>query len=157
MTNTLPAGMDLKSFAVSQGQAVRTNLLILCDLGILTNGTKASLTLQMVSSTSRVTTNTAAVGATEPDSDPLDNVSAAALYVATQEERTLAIAIDTNLNSAILSWPVSAVRFLLEARGNLDPTNRWAIWSSKPVVADGRNYVTNGIVEAGQFFQLRTP
>ncbi len=61
----------------------------------------------------------------------------------------------TQGSSIILSWPASAVGFVLESRTNLAPALPWSAVTPAPVVVNGQNVVTNPISTDANFYRLK--
>ncbi|MEN9573218.1 MAG: hypothetical protein RL514_1073 [Verrucomicrobiota bacterium] len=61
----------------------------------------------------------------------------------------------TQGSSIILSWPASAVGFVLESRTNLAPSLLWNAVTPAPVVINGQNVLTNPLANDAQFYRLK--
>lgn len=75
VTNLFPAGMTFVSAAPSQGQCTNAGGVVLCDLGNLAPRAVASIPISGRSGVTGVSSNFAAVTATELDFDPTNNTA----------------------------------------------------------------------------------
>ncbi|MEO6035973.1 MAG: IPT/TIG domain-containing protein [Verrucomicrobiota bacterium] len=64
------------------------------------------------------------------------------------------VSISRLTNAVAISWPSSATGFALQASTNLGSTN-WIAVTNVPVVANGKNTVTNSTTNTATFFRLR--
>jgi hypothetical protein len=55
----------------------------------------------------------------------------------------------------ILSWPVSANGYVLEATTNLTAPNSWAVVTYAPAIVNLQNIVTNSISNGARFYRLK--
>src|SRR5206468_5824644 len=74
LTNTLPASLTLLSVAPSQGSCSIADGRILCSLGSLTNGASATVSLMTRANAAGTWGATAAVGGTQTEITPADNI-----------------------------------------------------------------------------------
>src|SRR5438270_3853088 len=78
VTDTLPAGMQLVSATPSQGTCGATTT-VTCNLGAMNNGGTATVTLNVLFTSSGTSSNSASVtAAPQPDTNPANNASTAA-------------------------------------------------------------------------------
>lgn len=76
------------------------------------------------------------------------------IYVLPETPPTLAI--ETDGNQVLLSWPVSATGYILESTPSLTPA-AWTAVFAAPVAADITQTVTWNLSNTNQFFRLRLP
>lgn len=67
------------------------------------------------------------------------------------------ISISKQGTNVVLSWPTSAMGYILMSSTNLGSSAVWITNSPLPVVVNGQNTVTNPISGARKFFRLRHP
>jgi len=77
-------------------------------------------------------------------------VFALALRLAPAPELTLG----TSSSGLVISWPANAPGFILQSTTDLGPTGSWTPVSTKPVLMNGVNIVTNAFSATQQFFRL---
>jgi uncharacterized repeat protein (TIGR01451 family) len=70
LTNEPPEGVSPDSISSSQGSCGQVEGIIVCDLGSLTAGASLDVTIQVRVETTGSLTNRAAIGRSEPESDP---------------------------------------------------------------------------------------
>jgi uncharacterized delta-60 repeat protein len=82
----------------------------------------------------------------------VDGVSRIGLARVQSQTAAPALAISASVHAVVVSWPQSGQTFALESKALSD--NTWAPVPVAPVVANGRNFVTNSPAGAGQLFRL---
>lgn len=157
VTNTLPAGVDFASASSTRGTCVHDAGVVSCAIGILTNATSATITIDVVPPVEGVFVNSATVKAVEADPDPADNNASVATTVVSAATRTLGIGRVPGGSDVVISWPTSAVTFSLQLANSLSSSNAWQPVTNTPAVVGSRNTVTNHATNAQQFFRLRRP
>jgi len=58
-------------------------------------------------------------------------------------------------NNLILSWPASAVGFILQSTTNPTDKNLWTPVTTLPVIVDSQNTVTDAISSGAKFYRLK--
>lgn len=81
LTDTLPAGVTFISSTVSQGSCSNNAVDVVCNLGMLSVGSKATLTLVVRPNSGGWITNRAVALANELDSDLTNNISTSATFM----------------------------------------------------------------------------
>jgi uncharacterized repeat protein (TIGR01451 family) len=153
--DTLPPGATFISANSPRGACTVTNRIVMCDLGILTNGTAVELTLQARIEGEGVFTNRVNVQAIEPDLNTANNFAEAVTVLSLPQSRLLRIEEVANTNRVVVSWPDSPVSYVLETTSSLVVSNGWTNVPLPPVVIGGRNRVTNVVTVTGQFYRLK--
>ncbi|MBI1741721.1 DUF11 domain-containing protein [Candidatus Acetothermia bacterium] len=74
-TDTLPPGVTFVSATPSQGSCSQAAGVVTCNLGTLTNGSSATITIVITTSAAGMITNTVSVAANETDTNPNNNTA----------------------------------------------------------------------------------
>src|SRR4030095_13077725 len=75
MTNSLPAGGSFVSAGASQGSCTNNSGVVTCNLGAMTNGARATTTINVTTLTAGALTNKAIVSAISTDSNLVNNAA----------------------------------------------------------------------------------
>ncbi len=81
LVNTLPAGLNLVSAAVSQGSSATVSNLVICELGSVAGGGRAVVTIVGMPTAAGIITNRASVTRREPDPFAGNNLATAVTIV----------------------------------------------------------------------------
>lgn len=160
-TDTIPFGVGFVSAFTSQGSHSFANGVFTANLGVITNGAAATLTLLITPATDGLVNNQMNLALAEFDPDTFDNFNTALIPVITAAQRTLSFQL-LSATQAEITWPFSVVNFVLEGATNLASTGiNWVDLSA------GVTQVTNGATvtrrfldnatQPRRFFRLRSP
>ncbi|MGH8247641.1 MAG: hypothetical protein ACREUU_14570, partial [Gammaproteobacteria bacterium] len=151
LTNTLPAGMNL----ISASTTCTTNAAneVVCNLGNLSIGSPATITIVGVPMFPGTITALATVSGGQMDVVPANNTFSIKTSVV---PLTLAIAIAHQGNERVLRWPAPAAGYTLEYANSLRPAS-WAPYLATPTVVNGMNTVTLNMTNSIRYFRLRAP
>jgi len=160
-TDTLPAGVGFVSAFTSQGSHSFANSVFTANLGVITNGSAATITLLVLPATDGFVNNQMNLTLAESDPNTFNNFNTVLIPVITVAQRTLSIQL-FSAQQAQVSWPFSVVNFALEAAAALASSN--VVWVD---VSAGVTQVTNGSVitrrfnddatQPQRFYRLRSP
>jgi uncharacterized repeat protein (TIGR01451 family) len=153
----LPLGVGFVGAGIDRGTWTNEPPSIVGRVGILTNGTAVTLTIEGLAQAEGFLTNNAVVTALEGDTFPQNNGAKAGLTVISDASRELRIDDVMGTNRVVLSWPSSPVPMLLETVPVMPPTNGWSPVVGQPAVRDGRVVLTNEQVTGAGFYRLRMP
>lgn len=157
VSNTLPPGVTFVSASSTRGACTNIGRLVTCNLGILTNAAGATITIDIDTIAEGVLTNSAVVTAIEGDSFQGNNSATVETTVVSDLSRALRISLLSTSPFVSVSWPTSAVPFVLQSIDDLDGSNLWSLVTNPVVVAAGRNTVTNSNAGPGRFYRLLQP
>ena len=162
LTDTLPPSVTVLSAVASAGTISLANGVIIANLGILTNGTSATIFLTVTPAVSGIFQNRATVAAVEGDLISADNFSETLAPVISDAERTLTILPLPATREVLISWPNSVVTFQLQF--NLDLLSSGNVWTNVATPATlvtnqsvVENHVTNSTTALRMFFRLKSP
>lgn len=146
------------SIQISRGECTVTDDdLVSCDIGVLTNQTSVTLSLDVQAGAGGIFQINAGKGAVEGDPVAANDVASIQVAVVSDENRSLSIEPVSASDSVVLSWPVSNIPFRLQ----LGATNNFPLTftnsTKTPVVINGRNRVTNEIDQPLKFYRLIWP
>ncbi len=150
----LSAAFTFISATSTMGTCVFTNNTVTNYIGVMTNNTSATLTIQTTASVLGSFTNSAFAAVAEPDIHADNNLVYGFVSVISDIQRKLKI--QRLGNSALVSWPVSTVNFILQSSTNMASTN-WAAPFASPGVVGTNNCYTNDLLNPHVFFRLKSP
>jgi hypothetical protein len=158
VTDNIPTGFNLTSATSSLGTTVYTNNMVIASLGILASNTSATITVKGTSASPGALTNSANLGFAEGNTAYGTNYASALTYFITAAQRTMSIAKSANAGEFLVTWPVSAVNFTLQASTNLSAGNGWQNLAGGTIVTNGLNEYSNSFPSpAAEFFRLQVP
>ncbi len=155
ISDPLPLGLQVLEVNSDRGLVTHTNGVVSGAVEALTNGTAMTLNISALATEIGGFTNRASVTFREVDTMPADNQAGVAFTVIADEARDLAIQAASG-PLVIVSWPASAVPFILQSTTNFNSTNSWMAFPVTPVVVQGRNTITNE-AQGERFFRLLRP
>jgi uncharacterized repeat protein (TIGR01451 family) len=155
VSDPLPASLNYVSSSSTLGTCAFSGGVVTCHAGLLTNNTGFAITVTGNSSVSGDFTNTATMSFVEGNLNAQDNTASAEVLYLTNPQRTLAFQRLRAPPAIVLSWPSSAVSFLLEYSTNLASPTNWLTDTSVQAVIGGQIYVTNTTAGPSTFFQLK--
>ncbi len=157
VTDTIPGALAFVSAVSSAGSCVYSNSQVVCNIGILTNN--SSVTIQVVGAGLflAAATNAASMGFAEGNLNGDDNLAYAITYFISAAQQTLSIGPLSNSPAFSVTWPESAVNFLLQFSTNLGQSNGWQAAAPPPFLSNGFNTYTNSETGPGAFFRLQGP
>jgi uncharacterized repeat protein (TIGR01451 family) len=156
LTDVLPTAMTFSSATASVGTATNNLGTVNWNLGSLTSGAGASLTITVTAVTPGNTTNTASATANETDTAPANNTASATVLINAVVPPTLSV-VRTNAN-LILRWPTNtSPLFALETKTNLLPAFVWSPVTNSVIVVGTNNTVTltPDPTERTRFYRLK--
>ncbi len=153
VADDLPTNTVFASASTTNGAWSYTNGAVNWNIGILTNGNTATMTIVVDGAENSVITNTAELSFAESDLQPIAYVASATTYIITDSDRTLSVARTSSFDTLVM-WPLSAVHFLLETSTNL---TTWSYPTNSVFVTNGVNAFTNTFASPEIFFRLRSP
>ncbi len=161
-TDTLPLDATFVSASVSQGSFSFAGRTLTANLGVITNGFAATVTLTMRPTGNGYVNNLMNLTLAEGDPFVSDNFNSELVPVISDADRTLSIQLLSAANQVVISWPLSTVDFVLQANTNLVSTgNVWMdISNAIPLVTNGSvitHVFTNSAALPREFFRLRSP
>ncbi|MCC7123843.1 MAG: DUF11 domain-containing protein, partial [Acidobacteria bacterium] len=121
-TDTLPAGVTLVSATPSQGTACAGTTTVSCDLGTLTNGSTATVTVVVTPPAAGVLVNQADVTATETDPSLTNNQAAQSTTVGNAIDADLVVT-QSDATDVVTPDDVIAYRVRVENRGPAPATS----------------------------------
>jgi uncharacterized repeat protein (TIGR01451 family) len=155
ITDPLPAPLNYISASSTLGACVFNSGFVTCYAGILTNNFGLTITITGNAAVTADLVNTASLNFIEGNLNPQDNTASAEVFYLTDPQRTLSIRPLAAPPRVLLSWPSSAVSFLLEYSTNLGNPANWQTNTSAQTVSGGQVYVTNSTAGPSTFFQLK--
>jgi hypothetical protein len=157
VTDNIPSQLNFISATTTAGTTSYANGVLTANLGILTNNTSATITVNAVTSIAGAVTNSAYLGFAEGNLNIDNNFAYAIADFVTPAQRTLSITDSAKAGGIVVSWPVSAVDFQLQVNTNLNATNGWQSLEITPFVTNGLNEYSNTFSVPMQFFRLHSP
>jgi large repetitive protein len=157
VTDSIPALLSFVSAGSTVGNCAYSNDQVVCNIGILTNNTSATIQVVALPVQSGAITNLATMGFAEGNLAASNNAAFAATYSVSDAQRTLNIAPQTNPPQIVVTWPQSSVDFLLQRSTNLALSNGWLLPSELPFLSNGLNTFTDSPPASGAFFRLKSP
>ncbi|MBI3877283.1 MAG: DUF11 domain-containing protein, partial [Verrucomicrobia bacterium] len=125
-TDTLPLGANFVSASVSQGSFSFAGRTLTANLGVITNGYIATVTLTIRPTSNGYVNNQMNLSLAEGDLNNTDNFNSELVPVISDADRTLSIQLLSAANQVVISWPLSTVDFILQSNTNLVSTgNVW--------------------------------
>jgi uncharacterized repeat protein (TIGR01451 family) len=155
VSDPLPASLNYISSSSTLGTCSFGGGVVTCNAGLLTNHVGFTITVTANSASSGDFTNTASLSFVEGNLNPQDNTASAEVVYLTNPQRILGFQRQTAPPAIVLSWPSSAVSFLLEYSTNLASPTNWLTNTSVQTVIGGQIYVTNSTAGPSTFFQLK--
>jgi uncharacterized repeat protein (TIGR01451 family) len=153
LTNTLPLNVVFVSATLSQGNSSLNGRILRCTFGNLARGAIATLVLEVIPTVAGAITNTASVGAAEPDLVPGNNSSVLRTTVNAAFRPSLAISRDVTTPSVlVVSWPKTAENFVLQSAGSLSSPS----WTTIGDISDNGDRYSYSFTTVGlrRFFRL---
>jgi hypothetical protein len=152
LTNTLPASVNLKSAATTQGTLSTNSNPITGALGNITNGTPIIITLTVVPHTLGQIVDTASVA-----SDFADPSSGNNSFSVTNTVLPLPILTIRRAGQGLLnvSWPVALTNFGLQFKTALNAAIAWSNVTTTPVISGDQNIVTETNASNSKFYRLK--
>ncbi len=157
VTDSMPSGLTIISSNASVGSLVGSDGTIFWTFPVLSNNASATMQVVATAPAPVEVTNVAYLGFAEGNLNVDNNFAYALAYFIDPRQRTLSVALETNSNQFLLSWPVSPVAFALETSTNLSATNAWQSPSSSVFVTNGLNCYTDSISGPARFYRLYYP
>ena len=157
VTDAVPGLMTYVSSASSAGQCVYDNGQVVCDIGILTNNTSATMQVVAASTGAGAATNIASMGFVEWNLDSSGNTASAVARFVSAAQRTMSIEWLTNPPELLLTWPASSVSFLLQRSTNLALSNGWTAPAELPFLTNSMNAFTDSAAGSDAFYRLKSP
>jgi len=152
MHAVMPESLILISASSTLGVLTHSAGGCVCNIGTLTNGQGATVTIVSKTTVAGALTNLVSVDSTERDPNPGDN-SAALLTTVMPVPR---LVVFREGNNIILSWPAPAASFVLESTAALSPPN-WAPVSAAQIVVGAQVQVSETALSGSRFYRLREP
>jgi uncharacterized repeat protein (TIGR01451 family) len=153
-TNTLPAGLTLVSATVSSGTLATAGRVSTARWATLDPGALVSFNLAALAHAEGRYTNLAVVAGAEQDPVFGNNVSAGVVAVLGDASRLLKIQPIAG-GKLVVTWPTSALDFVLQSTTNLRPSAAWSTAPGTPVITGGELRLTNTPAAIRQFYRLR--
>lgn len=155
VTNQLPASVQFVSAVSSQGGFAFANGIFTANLGSLTNAGVAKISLVVLPSSAGVFTNLMAVIGNESDLVPANNTITVVTTVLIAGGPELQVVLSGP--NIIISWPSTAVDFVLESTSSLAPPISWNPVTSTPADDGTQKTVTINAGSGEEFYRLRKP
>ncbi len=149
LTNTLPAGVTIVS--TSPGATTNGNVITF-DLGNLGNGAVANCSIVVRADVMGQITDSASVGSTILD--PLKVNNSASIKTIVQP---VLLSISRSGATVTISWPASALGYVLEGSSSLSPQAWSQITVPPPTVIGDQKVVTLGASNSARYFRLHSP
>jgi|GEM_PF-411240 len=158
VTDALPAALTFVSASASQGTFSHTGGLVSFNLGSLSVGAGAVLSVNTTATVAGSVTNTAFTSAPQTDFNPGNNHASAVVLVTGGAAPALSIA-SINGNQLFLTWPYPASGYGLETTTNLLPLTVWSPVANAVLNNGLVNYLYLNVnpSETARFFRLRHP
>ncbi len=151
LSNQLPAGVTFLTATPSQGSCSQAAGVITCNVGSLSSGASATVTIAARTTVPGLITDVAGVSGGQVDLNLADNVHSAKTTVS-----PLTVTFGRQGNNLVISWPVGVPGVVLQASDTIQPAH-WLPVNQAPVQAGGLNVVIINPTGGHQFYRLRTP
>ena len=151
-TNTLPAGVAFVSASSSQGTLTPSAGKVIGNLGTLAYGQFATVTINVTAPNFITTlTNTATITCSQTDANPGNNLAS----IKTTVGVVPALGFARKSSSFVVTWPASAVNFVLQVTPTLTPP-AWVDATNAVANINGTNTVSVPLsTGATRFYRLR--
>jgi uncharacterized repeat protein (TIGR01451 family) len=150
LTNALPAGMSFVNGSATGGTVTITNGVLTWDLGTLTNGGSANLTLTLLPGSAGTFTNDFF----------FSGGSGLAIFqtpvVVTVLPSAPTLGIRLNNGQVELFWSTNFAGFHAQRTSSLSVSNQWNDLTNAPVIVGGEYRVTDGPPAGTRFYRLAT-
>ena len=151
LLDQMPAGLALVSASVSAGTWSKVQGTLTWNVGSLSSGASASMTLVSRPTVLGTLSSTATVSANQIDPGLGNN----SITMVTTVVGVPVLTVTRVGGSLRLSWPANS-GFKLQANDTLNPAN-WADVGTAPQVDGGQNVLTVGVPGSARFYRLRSP
>jgi uncharacterized repeat protein (TIGR01451 family) len=158
VSNPVPSGTSFVSASATQGNCVVTNGSVLCELGSMTNGATATVTINLMAAAVGTVTNVALVTQNEDDPNPNNNTTTVSTTVNPQPPQP-----SVTIGDAIVSQGIgqSTISFLLTLSSPTISTVSVGYHTADGTALAGQGYSTaSGMVvisPGSTSFQLNLP
>jgi len=152
LTNTLPASVNLKSAAATQGTLSTNSNPITGALGSITNGTPIIVTLTVVPHTPGTIIDSVSVASDNPDPLAGNNTFSVTNTVLPLPILTIQRAGQGLLN---ISWPVALTNFALQFNTALNAGIVWSNVATVPVISGDQKVVTETNTTSSKYYRLK--
>ena len=151
LLDQMPAGLTLVSAGVSAGTWSKVQGTLTWNVGSLSSGASASMTLVSKPTVLGTLSSTATVSANQIDPGLGNN----SITMVTTVVGVPVLTVTRVGSSLRLSWPANS-GFKLQANDTLNPAN-WADVGTTPQVDGGQSVLTVGVPGSARFYRLRSP
>ena len=155
LTNTLPLGLVFVSASAGVGEVATVGQVTTLKLATLAHGASVVLDVVATAPGEGSYTNLASVQAAEADPNAFNNGALATVAVAAESARLLRIRRLAGASQVVLSWPTSAIPFVLQVSTNLIDAGAWSTAPGSPAVSAGEMRQTNAVLGTVRFYRLR--
>jgi uncharacterized repeat protein (TIGR01451 family) len=156
VTNVLPASMHIRSATNSVGNSEILPRMVVSRIPLLAQNQEAFLRIEVEPTLSGQHWFQATVAGAGQDPQREDNVATAWVVVATEQERTLSIALEPRALAVALRWPTSAIPWKLQsAQPDAQPWN-WSPVTSTPEIVGSSYQVLIPYHPLGGVYRLKT-
>jgi hypothetical protein len=149
VSEAMPAGLSFVSATVTKGAYSRTGNSFVWNVGNLSPGSGAILTMTASASAAGSYQTSVTASSVDEDLNPIDNIIS---FTTTVNEPT-EMAFSRQGNSLTISWPASAAGTVVEASESLANPN-WQPVNIAPTSFNGRLSITITPGTAQRFFRL---
>ncbi len=155
LTNVLPTGLTFVSASASRGTVLTSGGTSVLRLATLEAGAAVGLDIQAAAPAEGRHTNHAWVIAAEPDLAQPNNAASSVVAILTEAAQRLRIRSLLATEQVVVSWPTSALPFVLQVTTNLGLPAGWTTAGGAPQVTAGEWRVTNAASGFERFYRLR--
>jgi uncharacterized repeat protein (TIGR01451 family) len=149
LTNTLPADVSNVSVIASQGDYLNSGGILTFNLGSVSNGAVATVTITLTPTAQGILTNVASVGSSVPD--PLKGNNSGSIKTVVEAPRFSTVVQGGNLK---ISWPLAATGYHLEYTTDLTPPVIWVADPQEPTIEGDQNTISIGSTIGTKFYRL---
>jgi len=151
VTNVLPAGIAYESAITTAGSCAPIGGQVVCNLGSLTSGGSATVTLATMAT--MLGTHTAVVSAfsSTPDLNTNNNIATIKTSVA-----ALALQLVHVNDQRVLRWLAPATGYVLQQSTGLNGGS-WVNVPGTPTVVNGEKTMVINVTNVARFYRLKAP
>ncbi len=156
VADTLPTGLVFVSAQTSQGSWAQSGGVVTGNLGTLTGGASATLSVVVQPVADLTFTCSATVSSGVADLNLANNTSSLLLTVTNNPAAPL-LRITLNGTNVVLSWSTNAVGFVLQSRLGWGTNSAWQTVGTTPAIVGNRYLVTDSVSNTNEFYRLFKP
>jgi uncharacterized repeat protein (TIGR01451 family) len=151
LSDPLPPGLAYKSSTTTKGTIGANGNVVTANLGILSMGASATVTVNATPQVLGTITNVISVVSDYPDQDTSDNTNAITTYVLPLPLLEIHPYSPGQLR---ISWPVTLTNYALESKSPLATNIFWSAVPSQPLVTGTNRFVIEVNTGESKFYRL---